>query len=170
MLRGCTKFMAGHQLTVEARDRPAMTSLRLLTVLSVVFQLRPHCSGNWAPSAVAHAFLRAVSPFVATLSPVVADALSVPRRDSSRRLGRFGCPGSSGPVVARVSPNTVHLAATDARIAPWDSELDAKVVRDTEGPKSRSPGCDMSRPYMADGAMRGNVRWFHDSLSERYWR
>ena len=41
--------------------------------------------------------------------------------------------------------------------------------RDTEGPKSRSPGRDMSRPYMADGVMRGKIRWFHDSLSERYW-
>ena len=37
---------------------------------------------------VAYAFLRAVSPFVATSSPVVAHALSVPRQDSSRRLGR----------------------------------------------------------------------------------
>ena len=35
---------------------------------------------------VAHAFVRAVSPFLATSSPVVAHALSVPRRDSSRRL------------------------------------------------------------------------------------
>ena len=42
-------------------------------------------------STVAHAFLRAVSPFVATSIPVVAHALSVPRRDSSRRLERFGC-------------------------------------------------------------------------------
>ena len=40
-------------------------------------------------SAVAHAVLRAVSPFVATSIPVVAHALSVPRRDSSRRLGPF---------------------------------------------------------------------------------
>ena len=38
-------------------------------------------------SLVAHAFLPAVSPFVATSSPVVAQALTVPRRDSSRRLG-----------------------------------------------------------------------------------
>ena len=27
-----------HQLTVEARDRPAITSLRLLTVLNVLFK------------------------------------------------------------------------------------------------------------------------------------
>ena len=38
-------------------------------------------------STVARAFLRAVSPFVATSVPAVAHALSVPRRDSSRRLG-----------------------------------------------------------------------------------
>ena len=40
-------------------------------------------------STVARAFLRAVSPFVATSVPAVAHALSVPRRDSSRRLGPF---------------------------------------------------------------------------------
>ena len=54
----------------------------------------PHRTGNQhsghrkaSDSLVAHAFLRAVSPFVATSIPVVAHALSVPRRDSSRRLG-----------------------------------------------------------------------------------
>ena len=54
----------------------------------------PHRTGNQhsghmkaSDSFVAHAFLRAVSPFVATSSPVVAHALSVPRRDSSRRRG-----------------------------------------------------------------------------------
>ncbi len=53
----------------------------------------PHRTGNQhsghmkaSDSFVAHAFLRAVSPFVATSSPFVAHALSVPRRDSSRRL------------------------------------------------------------------------------------
>ena len=30
-------------------------------------------------------------------------------------------------------------------------------------------GRDMSRPYMTNGAMRGKIRWFHHSLSERYW-
>ena len=34
-----------------------------------------------------------------------------------------------------------------------------KGCRDTEDPKSRSPERDMSRPYMAGGAMRGKVRW-----------
>ena len=54
----------------------------------------PHRAGNQdsrrvkaSDSFVAHAFSRAVSPFVATSSPFVAHALSVPRRDSSRRLG-----------------------------------------------------------------------------------
>ena len=54
----------------------------------------PHRAGNQdsrhmkaSDSFVAHAFLPAVSPFVATSSPVVAQALTVPRRDSSRRLG-----------------------------------------------------------------------------------
>ena len=50
-------------------------------------------------SFVAHAFLRAVSPFVATSSPVVAHALSVPRRDSSRRLS-----GVRGAVPAENTP------------------------------------------------------------------
>ncbi len=40
-------------------------------------------------SLVAHAFLRAVSPFVATSSPVVAQALTVPRRDSRDAWGPF---------------------------------------------------------------------------------
>ena len=49
----------------------------------------PHRTGNQhsghrkaSDSFVAHAFLRAVSPFVATSSPLVAHALSVPRRHS----------------------------------------------------------------------------------------
>ena len=41
-------------------------------------------------STVARAFLRAVSPLVATSIPVVAHALNVPRRDSSRRLEPTG--------------------------------------------------------------------------------
>ena len=40
-------------------------------------------------SLVAHAFLRAVSPFVATSSPVVVQALTVPRRDSLDAWGPF---------------------------------------------------------------------------------
>ena len=39
---------------------------------------------------VACVFLRAVSPLVATSHPLVAHALSVPRRDSSRRLEPAG--------------------------------------------------------------------------------
>ena len=46
-------------------------------------------------STVARAFLRAVSPLVATSIPVVAHALSVPRRDSSRRLGQLVTPVSA---------------------------------------------------------------------------
>ena len=46
-------------------------------------------------STVARAFLRAVSPLVATSIPVVAHALSVPRRDSSRRLGPLVTPVSA---------------------------------------------------------------------------
>ena len=50
---------------------------------------RTQSLGTPMKSTVAHAFLRAVSPFVATSIPVVAHALSVPHRDSSRRLGPF---------------------------------------------------------------------------------
>ena len=36
VIRALTRI--SHQLTVEARDRPAITSLRLLTVLNVLFK------------------------------------------------------------------------------------------------------------------------------------
>ena len=61
-------------------------------------------------STVARAFLRAVSPFVATSIPVVAHALSVPRRDSSRRLGPFQ-PRSTKQTQSRRTP----LKSTVAR-------------------------------------------------------
>ena len=37
-LVGTALTRISHQLTVEARDRPAITSLRLLTVLNVLFK------------------------------------------------------------------------------------------------------------------------------------
>ena len=39
-----------HHLTVEARHRPAITALRLLAVLNVLFKYAPHYSRNAAPS------------------------------------------------------------------------------------------------------------------------
>ena len=46
--RGLTRF--SHHLTVEARNRPAITALRLLAVLNVTVQVHPHYSRNAAPS------------------------------------------------------------------------------------------------------------------------
>ena len=54
---------------------------------------------------------------------------------------------------SRVNANTVHLAATDARIGPWDSKLIPKVVGTRKVAKSGPQGRDMSRPYMT-GAMQ----------------
>ena len=70
-----TQFRRTPVQSTPAKDEPRSADL--------AFEIR----GLLLKVPVAHAFLRAVSPFVATSSPVVAHALSVPRRDSSRRPG-----------------------------------------------------------------------------------
>ena len=49
-LAGAGLARISHHLTVEARHRPAITALRLLAVLNVGVQVRPHYSRNAAPS------------------------------------------------------------------------------------------------------------------------
>ena len=69
----------------------------------------------------------------------------------------------------RASTNTIHLTATDSRIAPWDGELDLKAVGTGKVATGGPQGRDMSHPYRTKGATRGKVHWFHHDLSERYW-
>ena len=70
------------------------------------------------------------------------------------KMGRTTDEGSLGclreEAVCGRGPNTVHLAAADARITPWDSELGAKGRRDTEGGDRRSAGRDMLDPWTGE--------------------
>ncbi len=50
----------------------------------------------------------------------------------------------------RVKPTAVYLAAKDARIAPWDSELGAKVLETRRVAARRLPGSDMSDPWTGE--------------------
>ena len=64
-------------------------------------------------SAVAHAFLRAVSPFVATSHPLVAHALSAPRRapvahGSAVVLPRLAAVVSSGHNTSKIPSSSFH--------------------------------------------------------------
>ena len=73
----------------------------------------------------------------------------------------------AGGAKCGASFNTVRLAATGARIAPCNCELDARVVgtrKVAEGGNRWSPGRDMSRPYTTTGSMQGKTRWFHHRL------
>ena len=103
----------------------------------------PHRVGNQdsghtkaSDSFVAHAFFRAVSPFVATSSPFVAHALSVPRRDSSRRLGAVQ-PKTTKQTQFRRTPveSSADCRSTNGRaarvtVATHDS---ARVIRSSQG-------------------------------------
>ena len=165
-----------------------------MTLARVSHQRSPVVEANARRQGCRGAIHRARLPTYGTLGDVHG---LLPRAMAAGPFASF----TAALVRMRASPNTVHLAATDARIAPWDSELDAKVVGTGKVAARRLPGrhvgaldrrdrrsllpqlvttqvgtsdpaCpgrDMSRPYMADGAMRGRVRWFPDSLSERYW-
>ena len=75
---------------------------------------------------VAHAVLRAVSPFVATSIPVVAQALSLPRRDSSRRPGApWSLRGFAlsltfqAQLLALAQPRHARFGAANASERPW---------------------------------------------------
>ena len=90
-------------------------------------------------SFVAHAFLRAVSPFVATSSSVVAHALSVPRRDSSRRLGTVQ-PQTTKQTQSR---RTLMKSSAQGRSTNEKSSAQGRSTNDRAAggsPRSSAPG------------------------------
>ena len=93
-------------------------------------------------SLVAHAFLRAVSPFVATSIPVVAHTLSVPRRDSSRRRGTVQ-PKTTKQTQFRRTP----VKSTPAKDKPRSADLAFEI----RGLLLKAPDSLVARAFLRAG-------------------
>ena len=111
---GCTK-RGRKSFVAHARSVPRRDSSRRLGPRQPQTTKRTQFRRTPVKSTVARAFLRAVSPFVATSVPAVAHALSVPRRDSSRR---------------RQSKTTKR---TQSRRTPVKSSADCRSINDRDG-------------------------------------